>query len=123
MGRRPTLRLGVLVLPVLVLVELAAQGCGTYGAGAATLPAVLPADPDTLVGTVRSVNYNTQTVEVLIGFGAAVSVEPVRVEPTVPVTIGGERRPLAELRRGQVIRVVYRETAAGKVAASLEVVR
>jgi hypothetical protein len=78
---------------------------------------------DTLVGTVRSVDYQTSTVELLTGVGLAIRVERVHVEPNVPVTIGGQARPLADLRRGQVLRVEYRETAAGRVVTSLEVVQ
>lgn len=85
-------------------------------------PASAVARQDTLVGTVRAVDYDTQTVEVLTGVGMAVRVEHVLVYPDVPVSIEGRRVPLADLRRGQIVRVVYRETVEGKVAASLDVV-
>lgn len=87
-----------------------------------TGPAAFTAQQDTLVGTVRAVDYDTNTVEVLTGVGFAIRVEHVRVQPDVPVSIEGREVPLADLRRGQIVRVVYRETADGKVAASLEVV-
>jgi hypothetical protein len=107
------------VVPSLLIVVGGAAACG---GGAYGRPDVTPAASDTLVGTVRSVNYTTETVEVLTGFGSAVRLERVRVAPAVPVRIGGARRPLADLRRGQVVRIVYRETRQGKTAASLEVV-
>ena len=86
------------------------------------VPATPAAMQDTLLGTVRAVDYDTQTVEVLTGVGLALRVERVLVQPDVPVSIEGREVPLADLRRGQIVRVVYRETVEGKVAASLEVV-
>ena len=77
---------------------------------------------DTLVGTVRVVNYDTNTVEVLTGVGFAIRVEHVRVEPDVPVSVEGREAPLADLRSGQIVRIVYTQTPDGKVAASLEVI-
>lgn len=116
MRRRATSTLPcVIVLPLLVVF-------GSLAEGTAALPAgPVPAVPDTLVGTVRAVDYETETVEVLTGVGMAVWVERVRVYPGVPVTIQGRPRPLTDLRRGQIVRVVYRVTVEGKVAASLEV--
>ena len=92
-------------------------------AGSSAAAAPFPnAVQDTLVGTVRFVDYDTHTVEVVTGVGMAVRIERVLVSPAVPVTIEGQSRPLADLRRGQVVLVTYRATADGKVATSLEVV-
>lgn len=106
--------------PILLVSLLLALGSVADDFAAAQHPASTV--QDTLVGAVRSVDYQTNTVEVLTGVGFAIRVERVHVEPPMRVTIEGESRPLADLRRGQVVRVAYRETDDGKVATSVEVV-
>lgn len=119
--RRRAMRtpLGVHVIPLLVVFGTFAEGFAVARPGDVTS---FPAAQDTLVGTVRAVDYDTQTVEVLTGVGLAVRVVRVLVYPGVPVSMEGQERPLADLRRGQIVRVVYRVTVEGKVATSLEVV-
>jgi hypothetical protein len=107
--------LAAAVLPVLALVGTATE--------VSAAPSMTSTAQDTLVGTVRSVNYETNTVELLTGLGFAIRIERVKVEPATSVMIGGEARPLDNLRRGQVVLVEYREAAGGKVAISLKVVR
>jgi hypothetical protein len=86
-------------------------------------PPPMPAPAaDTLVGTMRSVDYRTNTVEILTGVGLAIWIERVHVAPTVIVTIEGRPHPLADLRRGQVLRVAYRRTELGNDAISVDVV-
>lgn len=92
------------------------------GGSTATAQPTATAAQDTLVGTVRTVDYRTNVVEVLTGVGFAVWIERVHVAPAMTVMIDGQPHPLADLRRGQVVQVAYRETDEGKVATSLEVV-
>jgi hypothetical protein len=108
--------------PLACTVVLSLLMVGTAAEVSAVTASFPNAAQDTLVGTVRSVDYQTNTVEVLTGVGLAITIERVHVDPAVPVTIDGQSRPLADLRRGQVVLVTYRTTEDGKVATSLEVV-
>lgn len=88
-----------------------------HGRSSLTAPA---AAPDTLIATVHSVDADAGVLEVVTGVGLALWIESVRVYPQVPIVVRGTEVRLETLSPGQIVRIVYRDTVEGKVAASVE---
>jgi hypothetical protein len=85
-------------------------------------PNVVAQPADTVVGTVRSVREGAG-VEVVTGFHLALKVVYVRVDPETRIEVEGQPARLGDLQPGQVVRVRYDETDAGKMAQMIESVR
>lgn len=81
-----------------------------------------PAAQDTLIGTVRSVDPRSGTIEMITGVGLVLRLYRVQVDEDVPVRIAGRSATLTQLERGQVVRIVYQTTTVGRVAAYVEVI-
>ena len=92
------------------------------GPGVSGVPSSTAQSADTLVGTVRSVREGAG-VEIVTGFHLALKVVYVRVEPDTRIEVEGRSARLDDLRPGQVVRVRYEETDAGKMAEMIESVR
>ena len=86
-------------------------------------PLALPTAQDTLIATVHSVDAEAGVLEVVTGVGLALRIERVRVYRQVPIVVQGTEVWLDALAPGQIVRIVYRETAEGKVAESVQVAR
>jgi len=69
--------------------------------------------PDTLTATLRSVDADARQVEVLTGVGHALRVVTIRVEPECVIRVDGAPAPLGALEPGRIVRIAYRQAAAG----------
>jgi hypothetical protein len=76
-----------------------------------------------VTGTVRTVDLTARTLEVITGVGHALRLVQMQVSPEGRISVEGATGQLGDLRRGDVIRVEYRETPQGNVAERIETVR
>jgi hypothetical protein len=79
--------------------------------------------PDTVTATVRYVEPPQRTLSAIAGFSLALEVMRFSVATDARVTVAGSPAALGEIRLGDVVRIVYRETPAGLTADAIEVVR
>ncbi|HEX9705357.1 MAG TPA: hypothetical protein VGA20_08940 [Gemmatimonadales bacterium] len=92
----------------------------SYLALAPAPAAAQQAAPDTLVGTVHTLNLGQGQLKVLVGVGMALRAESLRVSPAIPVSAAGASLPLAALRPGDVVRVIGGTQQGSRVAYSIE---
>lgn len=78
--------------------------------------------PNTITGTVRSVDLRTRTVEMITGRGLVIRTYEIQVDRNVPVRIEGRVGTLENVERGQVIQVRYTTSTPDLVASSIDVV-
>ncbi len=80
-----------------------------------------PAQADVLVATVRDVDEQEQTFDVVTGTGLALRVEDFYVNSSSLLMGRGEKQDLAYLKSGDLVRVQYRDTEDGQWAERVEV--
>jgi hypothetical protein len=99
--------------------------CALVGAFGVSLSAAQDSQPPSAVissvsATVGSVDTEERMLKLMTGVGHALRTVWIRVPPASRITIAGTSGGLAELRRGDVVRVGYRRTPEGNVATSIE---
>lgn len=102
--------------------------CALVGAFGVSLSAAQDSQPPSAVissvsATVGSVDTEERMLKLITGVGHALRTVWIRVPPASRITIAGTAGRLAELRRGDVVRVGYRRTPEGNVATSIETVQ
>jgi hypothetical protein len=108
--------------PFLIL-SIAAFLSGRATAAAPPSPAATPsapASPATLTATVRSVDAQRQTLEVVTGVGYALRVVKLswKAAPTVKAAAAGTG--MAQLKPGDLVRVEYGKAPEGNVVRTIE---
>ncbi len=84
-------------------------------------PAGLAAQaPDTVQGMVRRVDAPAGTFDVITGVSAALWVVPLRAGTAAYISADGTALTLADLRPGDIVRVLYRATPQGNVCESVQ---
>ncbi|HEU4365229.1 MAG TPA: hypothetical protein VFT13_07160 [Candidatus Krumholzibacteria bacterium] len=82
--------------------------------------------PDTMTGTVRTVDVESQTLEIVTGVGHAVRLVRMQVAPDCTFTIPGAASRLASITQGTCVRVEYVAAERGapilRVAVAIEAV-
>jgi hypothetical protein len=76
-----------------------------------------------VTGTVKVVDPKVRTLEVIAGVGHALRLMRMQVSPECQIRVGGSAGRLEDLRRGDVVRVEYREAPRGNVAQRIDAVR
>lgn len=102
--------------------------CALVGAFGVSFSAAQDPQPPSAVvssvtATVGGVDTEERTLKLITGVGHALRTVWIRVPPASRVTIAGRTGRLADLRRGDVVRVGYRRTPEGNVATSIETVQ
>lgn len=94
--------------------------------GARRQPPVATRDTPTnsATGTIKAIDVEERTVDVIAGVGHALRLVRMPVSPDCYVGVAGAAaRRFDDLRRGDVIRVDYREAPQGPVAERIEIIR
>ncbi len=73
--------------------------------------------PGTLTAMLSSVDVEARQVEVLTAVGHAVRVVTIHVEPDCAIRVDGAPSSLGALKPGRIVRLGYRQAAAGAAAA------
>ncbi len=113
--------LGLILVPFICVLPLAAI--------AAHQPEEPRGEPKHLTCTVRAVDTETQTLEVLTGVGLAVRLVRMQVAPTCDIRVAGTETELDNLEPGRVVRVRYlltpatEEAPAQRVAVIIETIQ
>ena len=92
-----------------------------FAAQSASSPTPTPSDSRTLVATVRAVDAQAGTVEVVTGVGLALRVVTFSFTERTEVRAAGAQVPRGQLKAGNVVRVDYTKDAQRNVAKSVEV--
>lgn len=83
-------------------------------------------EPEYVVGTVRAVDTENRTLEIITGEGHAVRLEQIGVAMDCEFQVPGAAPQLASIKRGVCVRIAYTEARAEatfrKLAMSVEVV-
>lgn len=109
--RMATLGIATGLASVLLSTDLAAQTSAP--------PTVARSEP--LVGTVRAVDYQTRTLDLLTGVGHALRVRHIQLPAGVGIRAQGvETRLTAALTPGSIVRVECRSTGPTTEATSVE---
>jgi hypothetical protein len=78
------------------------------------------ADPDTVVGTLRTIDTARGALRVMIGVGLALRIVEFRLTADTRASAGGAALELSALRPGDVVRVTAGTQALGHVAYTIE---
>ncbi len=105
-----------------------AMMCLLVGASSAALPpsqtSQAPSvEAPSLTATVGAVDTKTRTLEMITGVGHALRLVRMQVEPTCHITVAGTAGQLADLKRGNIVRIQYRKTAERNLAEYIETFR
>ena len=76
--------------------------------------------PTTLTATVRSVDAQARTLEVVTGVGHVLRVVKLSFAEGAEVKTAGGMTPLAELKPGDLVRVAYTKGADGNAVKTIE---
>ena len=90
--------------------------------GAAGDAAALPAEGssvESVTGTIRSVDADTSSLEIVTGVGHALRLLSMAVDPACDIEVEGARSSLRGLKAGQVVRIRYQKADGRKVARTI----
>jgi hypothetical protein len=82
----------------------------------------VPGTPKTLTATVRAVDAQERTVEVVTGVGLALRVVKFSWNEATQVKVAGATAATSALKPGQVVRVEYTRSESGNLAKTIETV-
>lgn len=83
-------------------------------------PPARHADPDTIVGTLRTIDAPRGSLRVTIGVGLALRIVEFRLTADTRASAGGTALELSALRPGDVVRVTGGTQTLGRVAYTIE---
>jgi hypothetical protein len=81
-----------------------------------------PAATDTVSGTIHDVDATAHTLELLTGTGHALRLETMKVAADCEIHADGASASLADLERGQIVRIRYTGADDERLAHAIETI-